>query len=634
MQDIFSFLTNDYKEEYENILTLNQNVDGSEFLPTLKRLLETSFRKLIEKNEALSSALQNKELKEILFNNDFSNFILSTLKYDLTIFRDSLFDDKLDSTSYEMLYYEVYLYLKAVYEYEKGKKLKNNFDKNYYKDLVNKKNEDNAILALISATNSLKENSDEYKTKLNELISLLIEKQRYEEAEEHIKKLISLNKKDYTAYWQLCLAQVKCSTIDEVKCLSEDIDKNINFKHAVEIAKSEGDTAFYKKLLSFRDAQFGYRTQQKKEKEKTKRLIITACVLFAIIILNITLPIVLNKINYNKRQKLYFNEYATGVAVYVLEGFEQEEVVVPQTYKGKNVVRVTGFKNNKVIKKITLPGTITTIDSYAFNECFALEEIVFTSLPTIHDIGVKAFSGCVLLQEFNADLSNLNTLGQEAFNGCEKLKEIDLSSSNLEQISNATFSRCLSLENITLGENITKIGEAAFFGCKNFTSISIPNKVKSIESTAFTACTNLETLIIDKNNSLLETIGADAFNGCAIKNLTLPNSIKKINFRAFKNNKLESLTLPSSLTLVNSGAFSENKLLTLDIFVSDPQVFAAPFIETFAYKVDNSENNYIQTELKVYVPDDSFDAYRAVWNIGGLYEKIFKQSEKTGGANE
>jgi hypothetical protein len=100
---------------------------------------------------------------------------------------------------------------------------------------------------------------------------------------------------------------------------------------------------------------------------------------------------------------------SAGKAIYL------EEIVIPATYKGKNVTciglpqdadfdvgelnGILGFACAPYLKKITLPETITRIGEDAFLRCEKLEEI---NIPaSVKSIG-NAFAGCEqLLQKEN-----------------------------------------------------------------------------------------------------------------------------------------------------------------------------------------------------------------------------------------
>ncbi len=78
---------------------------------------------------------------------------------------------------------------------------------------------------------------------------------------------------------------------------------------------------------------------------------------------------------------------------------------------------------------------------------------------------------------------------------------------------------------------ITEIGNGAFAGCKNIDAVIIPDTVTAI--------------------------GAQAFGGTPIKNVFIPDSVKRIDGGAFARcRQLTELILPNSLTVFGEGVFS------------------------------------------------------------------------------
>jgi hypothetical protein len=56
-----------------------------------------------------------------------------------------------------------------------------------------------------------------------------------------------------------------------------------------------------------------------------------------------------------------------------------------------------------------------------------------------------------------------------------------------------------------------------------------------------------------------------AFSGCSITDITIPNSVTKIDDYAFENNKITNIIIPDSVTEIGDSAFNNNKLTSLVI---------------------------------------------------------------------
>lgn len=87
------------------------------------------------------------------------------------------------------------------------------------------------------------------------------------------------------------------------------------------------------------------------------------------------------------------------------------------TYKGKRykVTKISdnAFKNNKKLKKLTIPETVTEIGDNAFYNCKKLTGISIPSKVT--KIGEKAFYKCKKLKEIIINTKKLNSVGKNAF---------------------------------------------------------------------------------------------------------------------------------------------------------------------------------------------------------------------------
>lgn len=128
---------------------------------------------------------------------------------------------------------------------------------------------------------------------------------------------------------------------------------------------------------------------------------------------------------------------------------------------GVKTLGVYAFAANRNLIYVTIPNTVTTIDSCAFTECSNLESV---TLP-----------------------SSVKRLGIYAFCDCSNLTSITLSD-NITSIDQQAFSRCYKLEEIILPKKLTNIGNFVFLDSSNLTKVYIPAAVKSISDNAFEGC--------------------------------------------------------------------------------------------------------------------------------------------------
>ena len=153
----------------------------------------------------------------------------------------------------------------------------------------------------------------------------------------------------------------------------------------------------------------------------------------------------------------------------------------------------------------------------------------------------------------------LKVVGYQAFDQCSALQRI-VFSEGLEQIEQGGFSKCNISGELVLPDSLVVLGPAAFDESP-LTKIVFPNRLKEIGDVAFRSCTNLQDVTLPKN---LERIGSSAFVNCtSLSEMKLPVGLKEIKGNAFANCRaLTSIELPDALTFLRSQAFRECTGLT------------------------------------------------------------------------
>lgn len=115
---------------------------------------------------------------------------------------------------------------------------------------------------------------------------------------------------------------------------------------------------------------------------------------------------------------------------------------------------------------------------------------------------------------------------------------------------------------ITIPSTVTSIGAGAFMGMR-ITEITIPNGVTRIEAETFSYCRSLKTVTIP--SSVVE-IGDRAFIGCRKLQVSIPPSVVKIGDLAFLScQALEEVNFSSNLRTIGSSAFSSTGISSLEI---------------------------------------------------------------------
>ncbi len=233
---------------------------------------------------------------------------------------------------------------------------------------------------------------------------------------------------------------------------------------------------------------------------------------------------------------------------------------------------------------LTLPNSVTTIESYAFHLCKNLTSITFPN--------------------------SLTTIGDSAFDTCSSLISITLPNS-VTTIENWGFYMCESLTSITLSNSLTTIGKGAFLGC-SLTSITIPNSVTTIGERVFEYNLNLTSIDVAGDNQSYSSSDGILYDKLMTKliccpggktgEITIPNSVTTIGEKAFSYcYNLTSITIPNSVTTIGKKAFSYCYNLTsiTSLAITPPECGADAF------------GNIDKYACTLYVPAESIEAYKS-----------------------
>lgn len=268
-----------------------------------------------------------------------------------------------------------------------------------------------------------------------------------------------------------------------------------------------------------------------------------------------------------------------------------KSIVIPE---GVTSIGNHAFFGCSALESVVLPASLTSIGRYAFFGCKALKSLVLPE--NVVSIGTYAFYQCSALTSVTFG-SKIRTVYNGAFNDCTNLKTVQIS--DLAAWCNIEFgmenSNPLTLDgaNLYVGnqvitelvipEGVTSIGDYAFFGT-NFRSVTIPDSVASIghaafsgsaierlvlnaaliDDSAFSNCTSLTSVTFKDG---VHYINDWAFENCtALSSVTFGNGLLSIGDKAFSATAIKEITLPASLRSIESTAFYSCESLTDVVF--------------------------------------------------------------------
>ena len=309
--------------------------------------------------------------------------------------------------------------------------------------------------------------------------------------------------------------------------------------------------------------------------------------------------------------KYSYNYGSTLANIYGYTG-NSEYVKIPSKINGYTItgINTQAFKNNKKLKGIIIPDTVTYVEDSLFSGCISLTDVdlgkgitvitngMFYNCKNLESLTIpeqierfydrysytgnssdKPFEGCVNLKNiyFKAkdislvrylslpSLTNIvigstvESLPDRAFSGYKYLENVTFEN-GLLVLPNECFKNCTGLKSITLPDSMMSVGKSAFENCYNIKSVTFSENLNTIADSAYKGCSSIENLSFNKN---LREIGNNAFEECSsVKNVTFNDSLNTIGESAFANcSSVEKVDLPESVSSVGKDAFEGCKTI-------------------------------------------------------------------------
>ena len=270
------------------------------------------------------------------------------------------------------------------------------------------------------------------------------------------------------------------------------------------------------------------------------------------------------------------------------------------------------FQNKKLVGKLRIPNTVTSIQNDVFNGCSALTgDLIIPNSVT--EIGNNAFNGCT---GFNGTLtlsSNLKTIGDNAFCECTGFTGDLTLPNSVTTIGESAFAYCGRFTSLKLSDALTVIPKWAFMVCKFKGTLMLPSRLKMIDAGAFESCSEFTGVLTLPNS--VTTIGASAFGFCSLfTKLKLSEALTVIHefaFQSCNNLTIESenpsqVTLPKSLERIENGAFRECNQIKIINFQSLPEVISSNIGNFMCWTVSLSDDSYISDKASFTVDAISY----------------------------
>lgn len=289
-----------------------------------------------------------------------------------------------------------------------------------------------------------------------------------------------------------------------------------------------------------------------------------------------------------------YRSVAGGYELYATrDGQPLVDIVVPSTVNDLDVVAIAdqAFKGNTLIQTVSLPNSVKTIGSEAFNACSSLRSV---TMPGVVEIKNDAFLDCEVLDDVTFP-ETLTTIGNQAFKNCNiqnlyipagvtafgtdaltnnRFATIEVADANsiFDSRNNCNMLVETSTNKVLYGsdaafipDGIEIIGQKAFLGRQGLANLVIPASLKEIQANAFEGCTSLASVTFHPTGSLT-TLGDYVFKDCSALTIsTLPETItfQKMGNGVFQNcTAITSFTIPNTLFVIKNDTFSGCSSLT------------------------------------------------------------------------
>lgn len=323
---------------------------------------------------------------------------------------------------------------------------------------------------------------------------------------------------------------------------------------------------------------------------------------------------------------------------------------------GENAFSSTG------ISSVTIPSSVTTIDSGAFSYCQNLTAVFIPK--SVNEICYDAFKGCSLDiyyegtetdweridRRYSNDYSHIATMYYnsteigngtgEASNTCGENLTWELENGTLTingtgamkdygAVRAPWYNQRDTITTVIIAEGVTSIGKSAFSDCSSLTKLVIPSSVNSIggsiDGSCFEGCTGLTSAgpIGGGYNIEFDWAGNTSFgfsNCYSLTTVTIPNGVEYIDSWAFYGcSNLTTVIIPDTVRSFGRSAFYGCKIS--DVYYSGNEEQWAKITRDDYVSLPITGDNIHYNSTGPVTPDPGPDApsdnYTSVYFLSG-----------------
>lgn len=164
---------------------------------------------------------------------------------------------------------------------------------------------------------------------------------------------------------------------------------------------------------------------------------------------------------------------------------------LPKVDMSRSVINSIGsrtFDGDSSLGEVLLPPVLDKVDTYAFQNCTSLTNVVPLLPDTLANIASRVFLNCPINGELRISNPNFKTLASESNYkqfGSSHITSADFSGSGITTIQSAAFRGSPYLTKVILPEGLTSVGSYAF-ECANLNDVTFKSLTRLSSFTGFT----------------------------------------------------------------------------------------------------------------------------------------------------
>ena len=349
--------------------------------------------------------------------------------------------------------------------------------------------------------------------------------------------------------------------------------------------------------------------------------------------------------------KFILPEGVEEIGAYAFSYSYMTGIKFPKTLKK---IETGAFTSCYYLSKIVMGKNVKEIGASAFSDCEKLKTVILKD--KVEKIGVYAFQNCKLLKEVRLS-KRLKTIGAEAFGETAILKlsvgkyakkiegiyssmpsfrKLTIHKHNpyYKSIDNVIYSKDgkelisgrLARETVFVSKRVQKVSKSAFEGNQKVDGVVFEGKLEALPENCF-AMSGVYFVVFPKT---LKEIEAGCFKHCRyIEEMEIPKTVQYIFQDAFYGCGLKKLIVPQSVKLIGRNALHAaiNKIEFKG--VKPPKIREQEEIELWEYLEPEYEGSGVEPfgglDLcirDIVVPKKSLSKYKKTFKNKMLYESI------------